>query len=340
MNILIYYKKPLLIMLAILFGIGIKVFGQDTIMYRGGFADGANSQFVGNFYPAKLNHFAMYSGGIKDGGALATIENFYPTPLSQFMMYKGGFGDGAAGLEEHIFNPAPLNHHFMYAGNIGDGAGSNSYEDFTRAYLDHYSIYAGGQGDGYAGHLAVSYTPLPVNLLTFTGEMVNGNYGLLQWKTVDEKGSPVYELQKSNDGKLFSKIYTKMVTSPKTGMQVYQYEDHKLFDGANYYRLKIADKEGSARFSDVVLLFYKDGSESLTLFPNPATTSLNIDYKSQQSAKVRLVDFKGAVHYKRSIQAGAQLLTMPLHNIAAGTYVLHFIYENGKTKTVKFVKNN
>lgn len=338
MNILIYYKKPLLIVLAILSGMGIKVFGQDTAMYRGGFADGANSQLVANFYPAKLNHYAMYSGGIKDGGALATIENFYPTPLSQFMMYKGGFGDGAAGLEEHLFNPTRLNHQIMYAGNVGDGASLGMYEDYTRAYLDHYSIYAGGQGDGYAGHLAVSFTPLPVNLLSFTGDMMDNRYGLLEWRATDEKGTPTYELQKSKDGKLFSKIYSKKVSIAQVGMQNYQYEDHQLIDGANYYRLKISDKDGNAKFSDVVLLFYKDGSESLTLFPNPATTSLNINYKSRQSAQVRLVDIKGAIQYQQSIQAGAQLVSMPLHNIAAGTYILHFIYENGKTRTVKFVK--
>src|SRR5690606_36268007 len=116
----------------------------------------------------------------------------------------------------------------------------------------------------------------PVNLLSFTGELMNNNYGLLQWKVSDEKGTPVYVLKKSSNGRSFSGIYTKAVTKSQPDMQVYQYEDHKLFDGANYYRLKITDKDGSAKFSDVVLLFYKDGNESLSLYPNPATCSLNI----------------------------------------------------------------
>lgn len=340
MNTLIYYKRWLLIVLAIVAGMGIRAFGQDTIMYHGGYADGHAGQSLIQYLPVKLSHYMVYNGGNGDGYSMERATQFSPTVLPQSVMYKGGAGDGNTTLEDHHFNRAYLSHYNLYAGSAGDGYSYMDGTAFNRALLDQYNMYAGGSGDGYAGHLAVSYVPLPVHLLSFTGEMTTGNHSLLAWKVADEQDALRYELEKSSDSRSFRNIYTRVVSNPSTGPVAYQYEDRQPREGANYYRLRIFDKDGSNRLSNVVLLFYKNEQESLTLFPNPATTSLNIGYRSAVAATLRLVDMKGAVLHTQAIAAGNQTFSIPVNGIAAGAYLLHVLYDNGQHKTIRFVKSN
>lgn len=366
MNVLINVKKWLLIAVAILAGLGIKGYGQDTVMYRGGSGDGHSMQLLAQFLRQARDHYAAYGGGRGDGYGTVVLQQFSPAPLSQTFMYKGGSGDGYSLLalqqftpgvlaqsvmykggqgdgysfrDDHHFDPGYLNHQVIYNGSAGDGYGPGGAAAFYRSYLDQYTAYSGGQGDGYTGYLSVSYVPLPAGLLSFTGSMTPDNHSLLQWSVADEKDALRYELERAADGRDFRVLHTRTVTRPSAAANSYSYEDRQPLEGANYYRLRLFDRAGNDRRSNQVLLFFKGAGGSLTLFPNPATSSLYLGYRSEVSATLRLVDVKGALLLTQKVDAGNHTLSIPVGNLAPGHYLLDIRYENGQRKAVKFVKN-
>lgn len=344
---------------------------QDTMMYRGGFADGYSSLVYQVFYPNSLalsGHHA-YKGGTGDGYAHTGFTMFYPGALTQAVMYTGGSGDGYSQLFLQQFYPRALTHSVMYTGGPGDGYSteykgnfqpgflshfapytidtalrgdgyaSSGHVDFLPEQLDHYVMYNGGEGDGYAGHLAVSYHPLPVGLISFTGEMVNNSYSLLRWTIAHEKDADHYELQRSPDSRGFITLYRQQVKTASVMEVTYPYEDHQPIRGANYYRLLIHEKSGSVKSSNTVLLFYHGESGSLAIFPNPASHSLNIQYQSPSEIEIRITDIKGTVLYKNNLASGSHTASIPVESFASGAYLLHLFYKDSRqSDAIRFIK--
>lgn len=326
------------------FYLSIPAQAQDTMMYRGGFADGYSSLAYQVFYPesASLSSHTVYKGGSGDGYTHQSLPQFYPQPLTHAVMYTGGFGDGYSTEKQDHFTPEFLSHFAAYTADTntrGDGYSALTHTDFSPGILDHHLMYAGGEGDGYAGHLVLSYQPLPVGLISFTGEIVNNRYSLLKWEITSEKDAARYELQRSADGLAFNSIHHQPVTDPSQIQVVRTHEDRRPMNGANYYRLLIHEKDGRVKLSNTILLIYRNGSESLVLFPNPANHSLNLRYELASAAQIRITDIKGTVLYQSAIPAGSQTVAIPVSAYAPGTYLLHMITEaQERSQVIRFLK--
>lgn len=352
--------------------VGSAAYAQDTMMYRGGFADGYASVHNQTFYPQtaalpahtaycggigdgfaqgfhqefstqQLTQQAVYAGGIGDGYAHQLLQQFYPSILSHAVMYHGGEGDGYSAVIDQKFYPGFLTQFAAYTSDTnsyGDGYASNAEIAFQPENLSHFVIYQGGEGDGYAGHMAISYQPLAVGLMSFSGEMIQQKYSLLTWTIANEKDAMYYELQRAPNGTRYNSIYHQDVKSPSLEAITHAYEDHSPMRGANYYRLLIHEKDGSISYSNTVLLFYDGAKESLVIFPNPATHSLNIQYQSASAIQIRVTDIRGTTQYSGELPAGSQTSSVSVEKLVPGTYLLHILYKDSQeTQTIRFVKH-
>ena len=57
-----------------------------------------------------------------------------------------------------------------------------------------------------------------------------------------------------------------------------------------------------------------------TLYPNPATTHINIELETAQEAQIAIKDMNGRLVY--SAQSQDQTTTLDVSNYAAGTYIV------------------
>ncbi|HUC81258.1 MAG TPA: T9SS type A sorting domain-containing protein [Flavisolibacter sp.] len=178
---------------------------------------------------------------------------------------------------------------------------------------------------------------LPITLLEFTGRQENTT-AVLNWKTSSEQNSKDFEVEKSTDGRNFSKIGTVPAAGNSSSQRTYSFRDVQL-SAANYYRLRMNDSDGQYKYSDVVLVNYGAGAQQVTVVNNPFAGYLDIRFaRSAANARLQLVSTSGAVvAEKQFTNLSGQLRWQLPAQLSRGTYVLRSVVD-GKTFTQKLIK--
>jgi parallel beta-helix repeat protein len=188
----------------------------------------------------------------------------------------------------------------------------------------------------------------PVTLVSFKGDRV-GAINKLDWTTATEINNTGFELQRSADGRTFSKL-TFVASKATNGNSVlninYNFDDIKPLLGNGYYRLKQIDRDGKSTLSNVVLI---KGAKVNTLmitsiYPNPVKEQLNMVVESPGAESVNLVvtDVTGKIVKEQAAKlvAGDNQLKVNVLNLSSGTYIIKAVCENGCESAVqKFVKH-
>jgi len=210
-------------------------------------------------------------------------------------------------------------------------------------------VYSFGSGIGDRGDFSIAATgePLPVSLIDFKGENVNGN-NVLSWSTATETNNKGFQVQYSIDGKNFQNIgfvNSKQQSGNSASVLHYQFTDSKYSTGNAYYRLVQVDKDGKSNFSKIILI-KGEQIAALTLnavYPNPAREKLSFTLSSPVNSKVdiSIVDLTGKILRRQAFQVvkGGNNVEMQTASLAAGTYFIKAAYENEtQTAVSKFVK--
>ncbi|HEX6914216.1 MAG TPA: right-handed parallel beta-helix repeat-containing protein, partial [Chitinophagaceae bacterium] len=113
---------------------------------------------------------------------------------------------------------------------------------------------------------------LPVTITDFKGEMA-GAMNKLMWTTATEKNNKGFELQRSADGKTFTRLAflsSRAADGTSTTPLSYSFDDSRPFEGSTFYRLKQVDNDGKIQYSNVVVLTRKAQVITLSaVYPNP-----------------------------------------------------------------------
>lgn len=194
------------------------------------------------------------------------------------------------------------------------------------------AIYANGSD---LWTVMLDETILPVNLLTFTGQARSAE-ALLQWKTATELSFSYFELEKSTD--LLQ--YAKVVKVPAKGNNSsYAYTDN-IGSGTTYYRLKMVDKDGAIKYSNIVAIT-SAGSAAVTIAPNPIAAGALLTMTlppAPKNAYLQIIGIDGKMYGSKTVPEGAVQLKIDTKTLAKGNYVLAYTH-NGKRDVMRFIKN-
>lgn len=180
---------------------------------------------------------------------------------------------------------------------------------------------------------------LPVKLLAFNGQVVNGD-GKLTWTINDAKDLNGFELEYSEDGRRFSKLAS---IPANTAATAYAYIHTAMHPGQNYYRLLVKDKNGNSFYSKAVLL---TSDKNITVIrglrPTLANsqTTMFIHSAIPQIVNATLVDATGRTiaQYKTSLVAGENNYPINTMMLARGVYNLYVQTGDGAIANLRFVK--
>ncbi|GAB4031854.1 T9SS type A sorting domain-containing protein [Spirosoma jeollabukense] len=181
-------------------------------------------------------------------------------------------------------------------------------------------------------------SPLPVNLVSFTGKSSN-NSVVLNWVTGWEKENQGFEIQKSTNAKSFEGVGFVEGNRSTQVQSVYEFTDTNVLpEQLYYYRLKQKDTDGEFAFSQITAVRVKAGEqeEKLTIFPNPNRGSFTLS-GSGLSASVKLYTATGVeipilVNQRGSVKTlaiTAQTVLSP------GLYYLNVHSADGKAEVLK-----
>jgi beta-glucanase (GH16 family) len=82
-----------------------------------------------------------------------------------------------------------------------------------------------------------------------------------------------------------------------------------------------------------------DTKPELMLFPNPVGDNLQINNIDRNEIELNILDIKGSIVYQNTKQINNQKLTLNVSFLKQGMYFINLSFKDGKTSTLKFVKN-
>ncbi len=175
----------------------------------------------------------------------------------------------------------------------------------------------------------------PVKLTSFTA--TPGEQGItLNWNTAVEENAHSFVIERSTDGKDFSKIAEVEASNHSSGSS-YTYQDATAKTGTLYYRLKMTDKDGSFTYSNVAMvnLQFKGG---IKVYPNPVADKLTINYeKAEKGASVEIMSLNGTRLVSQPLAIGTAEAELNLSHLPKGTYIVVIVNGN-QTYKQKLVK--
>lgn len=160
----------------------------------------------------------------------------------------------------------------------------------------------------------ISPASLPIEWADFTAQVNEKQQVELNWCTATEQDNSHFIIQKSSDGRTFSKIGEQTSKGNSTAMQSYDFIDEKPILGTNYYRIQQVDFNGKSTYSEVITAIITDEATdqpTVVLYPNPGKNEVWFS----QAADYDLYDAKGVL-----LTSGRADGVVDVSGLPTGTY--------------------
>lgn len=144
---------------------------------------------------------------------------------------------------------------------------------------------------------------VPLILKSFVAEKKTISV-LLKFSTASEPGIADIIVERSSDGINFTSIGRVTPRGTSTTGSNYLFEDLLPLKEANFYRLKMVDKDLRISYSWVAIVRFSGNSlEQVSVFPNPVNDNLYISFRNlntTQPISIRFVDINGKIIWTAS----------------------------------------
>lgn len=225
------------------------------------------------------------------------------------------------------------------------GAGSAFYQDtdgdglvdlFDSSTNGTASTINDNDSNGVPDYLqSGALVTLPVEYVYFRAKEENGNVHLT-WATAVEINNDRFEIEHSINGEAFSTIGTVAGQGDTNEVQEYIYTHSSPSYGANYYRLRQVDYDGTDSYSDMKLITVSIlGNISITVYPNPSSDIIHVNADAAISS-IKITALDGRTAFSRSYQQVVISDTINIAEISSGIYIVR-VEGPGYTSTQKLI---
>jgi hypothetical protein len=248
---------------------------------------------------------SLPSGG--SGTASATVTSGTPPYSYQWTSQLGGTFSNSTAASTTYTAPS---------------VGSNSQDVITLRVTD-----ACGRISLYTQFVNITFSPLPVSLLSFDAKRVGRNVET-SWVTASEVNNDFFTVERSSDGLRFQPM--TRVQGHGTSSESYQYawtDDHAPV-GTCYYRLRQTDFDGRSEVCRIVLVNSGDLGKNyeIPIYPNPVRDRFNlpVTVDTDCEATLRVYSVTGACVLQRhiSLQRGENSVNGEASELPVGNYQL------------------
>jgi hypothetical protein len=193
-----------------------------------------------------------------------------------------------------FYNSSNVRFRFEFSSDP-DGGSSDFEDDMDDGfYIDDFKIVKS----------TVALITLPVEFISFTGQLLPDNSVRLQWEAIPDQQHDYFEMEKSADGSNFVSIGRGPATAPFWGI------DTAPFTGNNFYRIKQVDKDGTISYSNTIVIYYEQLPSYVAIYPNPVSDMLHIRLSVAKADQyfITITDMAGRkVKEERIIAPGTEL---------------------------------
>ena len=191
----------------------------------------------------------------------------------------------------------------------------------------------GSPFSAYTWGVTVYGIPLSVKLIDFKA-IANGCAASLAWKTSNEEKADRFEIEQSNNGRIFNKV--AVINAKRQSSENIYTATINQTEPINYYRLKMIEKDGLFNYSPVqqVKINCTVNDNYFNVYPNPVTngeTFLNFKVQYAGLAYVQIINTAGQQVMKNAItvNAASNIVPLQLHAFSKGIYIIHLLSADG-----------
>lgn len=184
---------------------------------------------------------------------------------------------------------------------------------------------------------------MPVSFTSITAQKVNSNVKV-EWTVAQEQNIRFYEVERSANGREFSKLGAITARGNSAGNLSYNWLDERPFKGVNYYRVKSVGAAGDVQYTSIVKVAMGDVNADFVITPNPVTgNNFSIQFVNQPEGvyHVRVLNAAGQVLYKKAVAhttSDVHDVTLPQGTVS-GMYQAELTTPTGAREVRKIVIN-
>lgn len=213
-------------------------------------------------------------------------------------------------------------------GSIGLGGGNSSISGPAGSISAGGGCSCTGSGSGcnVNGSGSCGNTVLPIELLFFSAEFVNGKVDL-KWATASELNFDYFSVERSSGGMVFSEIGQVKGNGTSRERHNYSFTDINPLVGKSYYRLKSIDYDRHTEDSEIVFI-NTTGRKKVFLYPNPIVEGqlfVDLNFTSESDVNAFITDLTGSQLMRFTVNSSNNLLLLDLK---PGSYLLKVTAEN------------
>lgn len=176
---------------------------------------------------------------------------------------------------------------------------------------------------------------LPVHLVAFAAQRAENGVDL-SWETATEVNSAYFDVERSADAQNWKQIGRVTANGSSGQMVAYRFRDEINAREEHYYRLKMADADSSYAYSKICHVPAEKHS-LIAMYPNPATSFVNLRSVGARISGVELLDDKGRRLRVFPLSPSVET-NLPLDNVLPGAYFLRAHTDEGVLETKRLVK--
>jgi|GEM_PF-1460677 len=199
----------------------------------------------------------------------------------------------------------------------------------NRTGLTLTDITTTGGNQFFVGSTNTSTSPLPIELISFTGDAKK--YGVdLQWKTASETNSDYFTVLRSASGANFESVGTVKGNGTTNSSHSYLLTDSKPFLGKNYYQLKQTDFDGRSTSSETIVVDVLSLEPLVSIYPNPLSQNQTMNVvinglEANSPTEIQIVNVQGSKVNGATVNTdsdGSLNVSIALTGLSSGLYIL------------------
>ncbi len=185
--------------------------------------------------------------------------------------------------------------------------------------------------------------PVPVTFTGITANRQDDQSIRVNWKVDNEISMQQFEVERSADGRNFTKLHTAQPLNNNGGSATYTHVDVKPISGDNFYRIKALSIGGRIQYSSIAKVSAVKTGKDISVYPNPVVDkSVHVYFRNQEEGTyaVQLTNKLGQVVYNGQVQVSGTLVHKVIalgKAVSSGQYQLTITAQNGARTIQKLV---